>query len=39
VHGGGAHSAWLYEILSPHVEEVVVAVIRESRGHKSDGLR
>jgi hypothetical protein len=32
----GAQSAWLYEILSPHVEEVVVAGVSESRGQKSD---
>ncbi len=34
----GTRSAWLYEILSPHVEETVVAGIRESRGQKSDVL-
>ena len=34
----GTHSAWLYEILSPHVEEIVVAGINESRGQKSDVL-
>ena len=34
----GTQSAWLYEILSPHVEELVVAGIRESRGQKSDVL-
>ena len=34
----GTHSAWLYEILSPHVEEIVVAGISESRGQKSDEL-
>jgi transposase len=34
----GVRSGWLYEILEPHVEEVVVAVIRESRGQKSDAL-
>ena len=34
----GTQSAWLYEILSPHVEEIVVAGIRESRGQKSDVL-
>jgi hypothetical protein len=28
----------LYEILSPHVEETVVAGIREGRGQKSDVL-
>ena len=32
----GTQSAWLYEILSPHVAEVVVTGIRESRGPKSD---
>ena len=32
----GAQSAWLYEILSPHAEEVVVAVVSESRGQKDD---
>jgi hypothetical protein len=30
----GTHSAWLYEILSPHVEEIVVAGIREGRGQR-----
>ncbi len=34
----GTQSAWLYEILSPHVEEIVVASIGESRGQKSDAL-
>ena len=35
----GTQSAWLYEILSPHVEEIVVAGIHEkSRGPKSDVL-
>ena len=35
----GTQSAWLYEILSPHVEEIVVAGINEkSRGPKSDVL-
>ena len=34
----GTHSAWLYEILSPHVEEIVVAGIGKSRGQKSDIL-
>jgi transposase len=32
----GLQSAWLYETLSPHVEELVVAGITESRGPKSD---
>jgi len=34
----GTQSAWLFEILSPHVEEIVVAGIGESRGQKSDVL-
>jgi transposase len=34
----GTHSAWLYEILSPHVAEIVVAGVTESRGQKSDVL-
>ena len=34
----GTHSAWLYEILSPHVMEIVVAGIGKSRGQKSDVL-
>jgi Transposase and inactivated derivatives len=32
----GTQSAWIYEILSPHAEEVVVAMVPESRGQKSD---
>ncbi|XYI03665.1 IS110 family transposase [Sorangium sp. So ce1128] len=32
----GTQSAWIYEILSPHAEEVLVAMIPESRGQKSD---
>ena len=32
----GTHATWLYEVLSPHVEEIVVAAVRESRGPKSD---
>ena len=32
----GIQSAWLYETLSPHVDEVVVAGITQSRGPKSD---
>jgi len=32
----GLQSAWLYETLSPHVDELVVAGITESRGDKSD---
>ena len=34
----GTQSAWLYEILSPHVNEIVVAGISQSRGQKSDVL-
>ena len=32
----GTQSAWLYEILSPHAEEVVVVVPERRRGPKSD---
>ena len=32
----GTQSAWLYEILSPHVAELVVTHVSESRGQKSD---
>src|SRR5262245_11681075 len=32
----GTQSAWLYEILSPHAEEVVIAMVTESRGQKDD---
>jgi transposase len=32
----GLQSAWLYETLRPHVDEIVVAGIAESRGPKSD---
>ncbi len=32
----GLQSAWLYETLSPHVDEIVVAGLTESRGPKSD---
>jgi hypothetical protein len=32
----GLQSAWLYETLSPHVDEIVVAGMTESRGPKSD---
>lgn len=32
----GTQSAWMYEILSPHAEEVIVAAVPESRGQKSD---
>ena len=33
---GGTLSGWLYEVLEPHVEELVVAGVRKSRGPKSD---
>ena len=32
----GLQSAWLYETLSPHVDETVVAGVVHSRGPKSD---
>ena len=32
----GTQIAWLYEILSPHAEEVVVVVPEKRRGPKSD---
>ena len=32
----GTQSAWLYEILSPHAEEVIVTTVPESRGQKND---
>jgi len=32
----GLQSAWLYETLSPHVDELVVTGITTSRGPKSD---
>ena len=32
----GTLAGWLYEVLSPQVEELVVAAVRESRGPKSD---
>jgi transposase len=32
----GTQSGWLYEILTPHAEEVVVAAVSESRGQKDD---
>jgi transposase len=32
----GAQSTWLHEILTPHVEEVVVAVVSASKGQKND---
>ena len=32
----GTQSAWLHELLQPHVEEVVVMVAPETKGPKSD---
>jgi transposase len=32
----GTQSAWLYEILAPHAERVVVTKVTESRGQKND---
>ena len=32
----GTQSAWLYEILQPHAEEIVVTVPEENRGAKDD---
>lgn len=34
----GAQSAWLYEILERHVDEIVVVGVTESGGRKSDSL-
>jgi transposase len=34
----GSHSNWLYEVLSPHVQEIVVALVNLSRGPKNDKL-
>ncbi len=34
----GTQSNWLYEILSPHVKDIVVAGLTDSRGQKSDTL-
>jgi hypothetical protein len=36
VYEEGVQSAWLYETPSPHVDEIVIAGITESRGPKSD---
>ncbi len=32
----GTQSAWLYEILSPHVQELAVVNVSDSHGQKSD---
>jgi hypothetical protein len=34
----GLQNAWLYETLSPHVDELVVAGITTSRGQRSDKI-
>jgi hypothetical protein len=34
----GTQSAWLYEILEPHVDELVVVGPRGERGQKNDKL-
>ena len=34
----GNHATWLFEVLAPHVQEIVVAGVRKSRGPKSDEL-
>jgi len=32
----GTHAGWLHEMLTPHVQEIVVAGVRRSRGPKDD---
>lgn len=32
----GTHAGWLHEVLAPHVQEIVVAGVRQSRGPKDD---
>jgi transposase len=32
----GTHSSWLYEVLSPHVDETVVTTVPQRRGNKDD---
>ena len=34
----GTHSNWLYEVLAPHVQEIVVVAVRQSRGPKDDKI-
>ncbi len=34
----GTHSNWLYEVLSPHVQEIVVAGVRQNRGPRNDKI-
>lgn len=33
----GTISEWLYEVLSPHVQELVVAAVEDRRGSKGEG--
>jgi len=33
---GGTHSNWPYEVLAPHLQEIVVVAVRQSRGPKDD---
>ncbi|HSH74555.1 MAG TPA: hypothetical protein VLA09_02530 [Longimicrobiales bacterium] len=33
----GTLSGWLYEVIEPHVEELVVTGVHKSRGPKSEG--
>jgi len=32
----GTHSQWLFEVLAPHVQELVVVAVQQSRGPKDD---
>jgi len=34
----GTQATWLYELLKPHVEEIVVLAVTESRGQKNDEI-
>ena len=34
----GTHSNWLYEMLSPHVQEMVVIGVPKSKGQKNDKI-
>lgn len=34
----GNHSRWLYEVLAPHVDEIVAVGVGQSRGSKSDQI-
>ncbi len=35
----GARSAWIHELLAPHVEEIIVTVPKERKGKSKDDLR